>query len=319
MSEAPATQQGGVNAAWVSVSSLNPAIRTTVANLEVGAVSEVLVEPRGFHLVRVEEKQEDATAGTQVKIADLFTPLTASNATLTEVANRARSFREDVGGGDLTKAAQEYGIAVRETQPFMEEGMIPGLGLAPELQEFAFTSEVGTVSAPIDRTDSWLVARVKERRDLRVPAFAEVEARVRNEVADLERRQKAGAEAETFLPRLRAGETMEAIAASNPAIQHKMIEGLARIGTRDFGSDPEVIGPIFAHEPGLIPQPLTGRTGAYLVRVLEKKPADRALFDSQKAQLRQSEVQQRQNQLFATWIEELRDEAEVMDFRAGMF
>ncbi len=112
---------------------------------------------------------------------------------------------------------------------------------------------------------------------------------------------------------------MEAIAASDPGIQHKTIDALARIGTRDLGSDPEVIGPIFAHEVGLIPKPLTARIGAYVVRVLEKKPADRAAFDSQKSMLRESAVQQRQNQLFATWIEELRDDAEVKDFRAGVF
>src|SRR5690606_2892365 len=159
---------------------------------------------------------------------------------------------------------------------------------------------------PLERPDSWIVVRVKERRDRRIPAFEEVEARVRNEVIEAERRQQATAQAEKLLARLQAGETMEAIAASDPALQHRTIEGLARIGTRDFGSDPDVIGPIFAHGAGLIPKPLTNRTGAYLVQVLETTPADRAAFDAQKAQLRQSEIQQRQGQLFATWLEELR-------------
>src|SRR5690606_4713098 len=143
MSQAPATQKGGTNAAWISVNSLNPAIRGPVSALAPGALSEVIVEPRGFHLVRVEGKREDETAGPHGRLADLARPLTASAATLTDVANRSRSFREEAGGGDRAKAAQEFGLAVRETQPFAEQGLIPGLGQAPEGQDFAFSKQVG--------------------------------------------------------------------------------------------------------------------------------------------------------------------------------
>ncbi|MCA9726952.1 MAG: SurA N-terminal domain-containing protein [Candidatus Eisenbacteria bacterium] len=321
MSEAPATQRGGENAAWISVNSLSPALRQVVPNLEPGTLSDVIVEPRGFHLVRVEEKKVDEAAGgdVQVRLADLFMSLKPSSGTLTEVANRARTFREDVGGGDLATAAEQNDVVVKETQPFQEQGLISGLGLAAEVQEFAFSHPVGAVSPPIERGDSWVIARVKERRDRRIPDFAEVQARVRNEVADADRRALAQAEAAKLLARLRGGESMEAVAASDPAVQHKTIDELTRTGTRDFGSDPDVVGPIFAHDVGLIDQPLVGRTGAYLVDVLEKKPADRATFDAQKAQLREGIRQQRENQLFAAWIENLRDRADITDFRSGAF
>lgn len=319
LSEAPANQRGGETAAWISPNSLAPAVRSAVAALPAGEISEVIIEPRGFHIVRIEEKREDATAGSQIKIADVFLPLRANPETLTAIRENAVGFRTEVGNGDLTATAAEYEVSVQQTNPFRERGFVAGLGSAPEVQRFAFRNPVGTVSPPMERPNDWLVVRVTDRQDTRIPELADVRDRVRREAADLLRREKAATKAEQILPRVQAGEDMASIAIVDSLVTFDTVESVTRLGARGVGSDPDLLGPVFAVESGLIGRVLSARAGAFIVKVEEATSADRAAFDSQKLDLRRSLLQQRQTQLMTEWLNGLQAAASVQDFRFGAF
>lgn len=319
-SEGPANQRGGENAAWISPNTLPTQVRAVVQALPVGEVSDVIVEPRGFHVVRVEEMQEDETKGKQIKIADLFIPLQLSSDTYQAVAQTAIAIRQAAGDG-LGAAAADHGLKAMESQPFGQTGFIPGLGNAPELQQFAFQNQPGTISAPMERPNDWVVVEVVERREPHVPALSEITDRVRRETAESMRREKAVAHAQKLLTRVQGGESMEDIAASDSLATFDTTDEITRLAfSRGIGNDPDLIGPIFAAaNTGLIPEVLAGRRGGFILRVDEKIPADRAAFDTQKAQLRESVTQARQGEALGNWLADLTESSTVRDFRTGLF
>lgn len=319
-SEAPANQRGGETATWIPISQVPVSIRAAVTSLPVGQVSDLIVARDGFHVVRVEERREtEGAPGPDVRLAHLFLPLRASQETMNTVFTEARTFRQEVGGGDLQKVAGDFGLTIRETPPFTETGFIQGLGPAPEVQQFAFANPVGTVSGPLDRADDWIIVQIKERRDRRTPALAEVEKRVRSEAANAQRVELAKAAAERLLPRFQGGESLESIASGDSLLMQDTTDAFSRTtASRGIGNDPDLVGPIFASPVGRMNHVLVGRGGAYLVEILEKNAPDRASFDAQKAQLREEARQNRQNQLFMAWLDNLTDEATIKDFRSGV-
>lgn len=318
-SEAPANQRGGATATWISPNTLVPAVRSVVQALPVGQVSDIIIEPRGFHVVRVEEVREDETAGRQIKIADLFIPLAASSETLQTTFETMRDLRQNAGGS-LEKAAEDHGLTATLSRPFGRTGFVPGLGNAPEVQDFAFRNAVGAISPPIERAGDWIIVEVVERREPRIPELSEVMERVRRETAEEIRREQAVAYAERLLARVRAGESMESIAASDSLVTHDTTDEITRLAaSRGIGNDPELIGPLFAAETGLIDRVLNGRRGGFVIRVESKTSADRTAFEASKAQLRQSLAQNRQGTALRGWLEDLAEGAEVRDFRLGSF
>lgn len=320
-SEAPPNRRGGDGTAWILPSTLPDPVRNAVESMDVDSLSDVIVEPAGFHIVRLMGRQEDPTAGTQVKVADLFLPLKPSSLTEGDIYERVSQFRTDAGEHGFQEVADQDGMEVQTTRPFPKEGFVPGIGVEPRVQDFAFSSSVGDISAPIERADEWLVVRLKERQAARIPDLDEIQDRVRREVADSLRTEQARAVAQRLLEKAQQGEDLKAVAASDSVAEIEEPDPIGRLGSiRGVGNAPKVIGPIFAaSQPGLIPRVLIGPSGAVIVRVDEILPADHDAFESQKATLLQSTRQRRQSQLLNDWIAELQDRAEVKDYRSGVY
>ncbi len=320
-SEAGMTQRGGETAAWINPDQLAGAVRDAARNLPIGQVSDVLLETGGFHVLRVEDRREDPTVGTQVKVADIYLPIRPSPETLTEILERAGAFRGEIGGKSLESAAQELGLPVRETRSFSERGFIQGLGSAPEIQQFAFSNKVGTVTPPIERPDGWLVGRLSVRTEARVQDFAEAQDRTKILVVDSLRLEQATQMAQGLLAQAQAGAPLASLARTDGSVVLELPEPFTRPrGPVNLGADPTVMGPIFAATgPGLIPKVLEAKRGAVIARVLETLPTDRATFEEQKNGIRDSQLRARQSQILTAWLDGLQKDARIEDFRTGVF
>ena len=74
----------------------------------------------------------------------------------------------------------------------------------------------------------------------------------------------------------------------------------------------------FTSGQGLIPRVITGAQGGYVIENLSRTtPADSAFTDAL-PELRQRLVQEKQNRLIREWMQNLRDEAVIEDFRIAI-
>lgn len=319
-SEAPANMRGGEAASWFTADRIaEPAVREAAFSMAPGQVSDVLPGAAGVHIIQVLERRE-TTAGPEVRLADVFLPLRPSPETISTLRESVAEFRNEINRTPFETAASELGLAARETPPFGEGGFIPGIGSSPELVSFAFAAKPGETSVPLENADGWIVARLKERREPRVPDLADIRERVRAEAADSMRVAQAAAAAEGLLRQAQGGTPLSSLASADSRFTFGTTEPFHRLGfPAGIGNDPGVIGPLFAGSIGVYPQVLRGRNAAFVCEVLEKIPADRAIFDGQKDNLRRSLLQRRQNTVYNEWLAELKRNAEIKDFRFGAF
>jgi hypothetical protein len=168
----------------------------------------------------------------------------------------------------------------------------------------------------LERPEGWIVARLKERHEARVPDLNEIRDRVRQEVGDSLRCNQAVQVADGLLPRAQGGTPLATVAAADPRATFDTTDPFARLGyAKGIGRDPSVLGVLFASEVGLVPKVLRGRVGAFICSVDQKIPADMDQFNAQKTQQRQNELQQRQSQVMNDWLASLRKKAKVEDWR----
>lgn len=320
-SEAPPDRRGGEEAGWLSPADIpDMAVREAAFALEAGEVSDLLITRNGIHIVRVEDRQTNEQGEDQIKVAEIFMSLQTSRETLSDLVEKIRIFRQEVATRSFDEVAAEMGLMVRVTQPFTETGFIPGLGAVPEIQEFAFSRPVGSVTPPMVRVDGWIVARVAERRGERVQELNEVLDRVRREVVDSLRVDQAYEVAQGLLRRVLNGEEIDQLAQEDERVSFDTTDPFSRTGfPRGIGGDPLVIGPLFASGPGVIPSVLRGRNAAFVARIDDRTPADDDEFLAQMEQQRQRILARKQNLVMNEWLTGLRRKARIEDNRYGTF
>jgi parvulin-like peptidyl-prolyl isomerase len=86
--------------------------------------------------------------------------------------------------------------------------------------------------------------------------------------------------------------------------------------TGGLGTEYAVNNAAFGMKPGDISQPIEGDAGYYIIKLLDMKPADKKAYDAQKTKEFQTLSQEKQQRLFGQWIQNLKDKAEVIDYRS---
>jgi peptidyl-prolyl cis-trans isomerase D len=317
-SEAAPNLKGGDTGSYLTAAQIaDPAMRAAAFALPVGEISELLSGPTGVHVIKVLDRKADP-AGEQVKFADLFLPLRPSGDTYGQIRDTISQFRQETRSRPFDQVASEMRLTVQETPPFGEAGFIPGIGPAPDLQTFAFQASPGSVSSPVELPDGWIVARLKERREPGIPDFTLIQDRVRTETADSMRVALAAQVAEQLLRQVQANTPMASLARPDGSVVFDSTEPFGRLGfPKGIGADPAVIGPLFAAGDGLYGKVLRGRGAAFVVKVIQRIPPDRDAFQSQKESLRKTMAQRRQGQVFNEWLNALKKQAQVKDYRFG--
>jgi len=83
------------------------------------------------------------------------------------------------------------------------------------------------------------------------------------------------------------------------------------------GREPEVIGTIFSLEEGEISVPVKGAGAVYVLQVLQHNKANSDAMDNATAQQIRQELQQQKSSAFTeVWLEQLREKAEIEDYRS---
>lgn len=212
----------------------------------------------------------------------------------------------------LEQAARQYEIPVNQTGWFSQEDPIPGIGFVKEVSALLPALEQGQTLAPVHMDKNYYILRLRERKDPHIPALEVIREEVKERL--LEKKAKD-------IARAKLEEALKAINAAGPdtdfnAVAQKL--GLKAATTDLFkaGSYIQGIGAsdIFFNEArklqdkqisGILEMP----TGLYIIRRQSLVPIDEKKFETEKAAFRDKLLNQKKQQAFTTYTEELKKKA----------
>jgi hypothetical protein len=83
------------------------------------------------------------------------------------------------------------------------------------------------------------------------------------------------------------------------------------------GSDPAFIGAAFSlTEDNPIPEAVEARTGAYIIRYIDRRSADTTQLAAQQDSLMQSRLDRDRREIWTKWVNSLNRNAEIEDYRS---
>jgi peptidyl-prolyl cis-trans isomerase D len=307
-SDDPGSAKSGGELGWIGRGRTVPEFEKAAFSLGKGQTSDLVKSSYGFHIIRVEDKQEphlktlaDVKSEIEAKVKQQKTTHateTASNTLLSQA-------RTD----GLDKAAAAKGQSAVTTEFFSRTDALPGLGANPQFMDAVFNESDKAPADEVQVPQGYVVFQLLAIKPPATPTFEEIRARVesefKNERASFLLQQKT----QELSDRAKAGHDLKK-AAKDLGATVKTSELVAPDGqVPDIGSMSSASA-IFSLKPGDISGPITAGANGVVAQLLEKQAPTDQEFTEKKDEIRQSLVEAKQNDLFGLFVTNLRKDME---------
>jgi peptidyl-prolyl cis-trans isomerase D len=313
----PVTADKGGELGFLGRGEMLSAIEEVAFTMTVGQISDPILTPRGWHIVKVDERR-GREKKEEVSAMHILIPIKVGIATRDSVYGQVRDIFNDLREetGSFEEIASSYNIPLKITEPFAENDFIPELGpVSREASQFAFSQDQGAVSQSITRIGRIYILRVREKIPERLKTLDEVRGEIEELLSTENKMQSLEDMAKTLLAGANQSGSLEE-AASVLELEYQMTPLFSR---NDFvpniGRGNAFIGYAHSLPKGKIGGPVKTDRGYYLVEVLEQKGIEMEAFEESKDDLRTELINRERSSAFEQWFSSLLDEAEIVDNR----
>jgi peptidyl-prolyl cis-trans isomerase D len=308
-SEDPGSAKNGGSLGFIGRNRTVPEFEKAAFSLAKGQTSDLVKSSYGFHIIRVEDKQDahvKSLAEVKGEIEAKLKEQKADRAT----ENAANALLTKARGDGLDKAAAATGNQVVATDFFARNENLPGLPPSPQLMDAVFGANE---KAPPDIAQVPQGYVVYEMEGIQPPgtqtfeqARAAVETQFKNERAGVLLQQKT----QELSDRAKAAHDLKK-AAKELGATLKTSELVAPDGqVPDVGSMSGAAGVLFTMKPGDISGAInTGSNGVVAQLTDKQQPTDQD-YTAKKDEIRQALLQSKQNELFQLFMTNLRKDME---------
>ena len=307
-SDDPGSAKSGGELGWIGRGRTVPEFEKTAFSLGKGQTSDLVKSSYGFHIIRVEDKQEahlKTLAEVKSEIEEKVKQQKAAQATEAAASALLSLARND----GLDKAAAAKGDAAVTTDFFGRTDNLPGLGASPQFMDAVFSE---TDKAPPDQVQipqGYVVFQLLAIKPPATPTFEEIRSKVENEFRNERGAALLQQKIHELSDRAKADHDLKK-AAKELGATVKTSDLVAPDGqVPDIGSMSSASA-LFALKPGDISAPITAGTNGIVAQLLEKQAPTEEEFAAKKDAIRQSLVEAKQNDLFALFVTNLRKEME---------
>ena len=306
-SEDTGTAKNGGSLGWVKPDAFPvQAVSQAVASLPKGGSSDVIDGGYAFVILHLDDKQ-DAHLKSLDEVKAQIEPLIKQQKAGQAAQREADQLLSQARSTTLEKAAGAKGLQVISTDFVSSKDILPGIGADPQFTTAVFSQPANAPPDQAQLHQGFAIYQVTAIKPPQTPTFEEIKGQIEDAFKKERAEQLLSQKAQELSDRAKASHDLKKAAK----------ESGAEFKTSDFvlptGQVPELgslTGPAavaFTLKPGEISGPInTPNTGVVLSVVERQAPTD-ADFAAKKDQIRESLLQQKRQELFAFFIDNLRD------------
>ncbi len=281
-----------------------------VLDLNVGEVSEVHSINGNPYLF----KKTDERNG-EIKFAVLSYRVEADPVgTIDRLAEEANDFSFFASEDGFDTEAERIGKTIREAFATKNNPFIPGLGQSRQILRELESMRRNRISDAIELDDRFVVIQLRERIPAGVRPFEEVRSQVETAVRNQKRKEIT---VDRVRQLLGSHNTLEDLAqAAGKEIQRAENVRMSGSVLTGAGREPKVIGAIFRLNEGEQSSTIPGESAVYVVRTVSLSKADpEQMTASEQQNIRRNLEQQKFMSFNQIWLEKLKEEANIKDYR----
>lgn len=290
---------------------------TAAYALTPGRISDPVLTPFGYHLIKVDSRTGDTLSLRHVL---LRIEQREESAVLTD--RRADSLARIAAAADdpakFEEASRTLRIPITRGAAIEGEPLTIGGQYVPSVGAWATGgAEKGDISDLFDWEDGYAIARVDSLVEGGIPKLDAIKDEVRARIARGKKLDILVNDARTFATAAASSSLEQAATSRN--LQMGQTDMFTRMApAQGLGRLNEAIGAAFALPVGAVGAPVRTEDGVFVMRVDRRTQSDRAEFEAQKATLKEQQLNAYRQQRLQEFIQNLRDVAKIGDNRKSL-
>ena len=283
--------------------------------LKVGELSQPVLTPFGWHIIRVDAKQGDT-----LDLRHILVNVAQSDSSATRTDRRADSLAAKAGSQEDPKAfdeaAKQLGLTAASAVVVEKEPLSLAGRYVPSVSAWAFSGvRPGETSDLFDSPEAYYLARLDSITKGGQSSLSDVKDDIRRRLARDKRVEKLRPMGEQLAQAARAS-SLEAAATERKMSVEKSSPFTRVDAVPGLGQFSPAVGAAFAAPVGQVAGPFKTADAMVVMRVDVRTDANRQTFEAEKSVQRQQYLQSLRQQKVDEYLTSLRESVKVEDRRA---
>jgi peptidyl-prolyl cis-trans isomerase D len=299
----------GGSLGWIGKSQMGAEFEKAASGLPKGQISSVVKTLDGFHIIRVDDKQ-DAHMKTLDEVKGEIEPVLKQQKTQAMAQKQAEDLVQQAKTLGLDAATAAKGVSVVTSDFFSRKDMVPGLGPAPQFMDAVFGAAEKSPPEMAATSQGFAVFQLLAVKPPATPTFEEIRTQVeeqfkseRSGILLTQKTRELSDRAKTERDLKKAAKELGAtVKASDFVLPDGQVP--------DIGSMAGEASVAFSMKPGDISGPINSGANGAVISVLEVQPPSDADFAAKRDQIRDMLLQSKQQSLFELFVSNLRGQME---------
>ena len=308
-SEDPGSANVGGSLGWIGRGQATPEFEKVTFSLPKGQISDVVKSSDGFHIIRVDDKQ-DAHVKPLDEMKSVIEPIVKHQKAQAAAQKQAEDLLKQATAQGLDAAAAAQGVPVITSDFFGRKDLLPGLGPATQFMDAVFSATEKSPPDVAPASQGIVVFQLLAVKPASTPTFEEIRSKVEEEFKNERSSVLLSQKIQELSDRAKAEHDLKRAAKELGATMKTSDLVLPDGQVPDVGSLTGQAAVAFTMKPGEISGPINSGSNAVVIELLENQKPDEADYAAKRDQIRDSLMQGKQQELFALFVSSLRDQME---------
>jgi len=305
-SEDPGSAKQSGSLGWIGRGQTVPEFEKVAFSLPKGQMSDLVKSSYGFHIIRVDDKQ-DAHMKTLDEVKSEIEPQLKQQKAQQIAQRDAQNLLADAQKNGIDAAAAKQHVPVITSDYFARKDMLPGLGPSPQFMDAVFAATDKTKPDMASASDGTVVFQLVDTKPAATPAFEEIRSRVEDEFKNEQSRTLLSQKVQELSDRAKAEHDLKRAAKEMGATMKTSDLVLPDSQVPEIGSMSGAAAVAFNMKAGEISGPINNGSDAAVLSVLENQQPSDADYAAKRDQIRDQLMQGKQQERFGLFVSNLVD------------
>jgi peptidyl-prolyl cis-trans isomerase D len=306
-SEDPGSANVGGSLGWIGKGQMAAEFEKAAFSLPKGQMSGVVKSIDGFHIVRVDDKQ-DAHIKSLDEVKVEIEPIVKHQKGQQEAQKQADALLKQAQTVGLDAAAATQKIPLINSDFFGRKDMLPGLGPAQQFMDAVFAATENSKPEMASATQGIAVFQLLAVKPAAAPTFEEIRTRVEDEFKNERSSTLLSQKAQELSDRAKASHDLKKAAKELGATMKTSDFVLPDGQVPDVGSMSGQAAVAFNMKAGEISGPINSGATAVVLAVIENQQPTDAEYAAKRDQIRDQVLLGKQQERFGLFVSSLIDE-----------
>jgi len=315
----PQNLKGG-NLGWFNKGQLLPEFEIASFEAEKGSIVGPILTEYGYHVIKVNDKRT-VESNEQVNASHILLSIQPGRGTENELKDNASIFALEATEYGFFALADSLGLEIQDSNGLRKESIfVDNFGVGRSAVNFAFNNVEGSTSDPIKNDNFFGVFFLDKVSKETVLSFEDVKEDLKNEFLSDFKKNHIKTLAESIKDNYKGEMDLLAISKNNENLEYVAEANSALIGSfESIGKSNFIVGALANAKEGDIIGPLPTLRGQAFLKVIDIADVVVSDFQEKKDAIKFSLLIDRQNAIWGNWLQALRDNADLKDYRYDFY